>query len=126
MNDTAQRLPPSRVWANVVKPFYRKFVSLFSSHVEHNTTMPRFWLDFEKEMLENLVLERDALIVLAKGLGLQKLLSHFLHMHCSPTNLVLCIGATECAEHYISMLHAQGVESHALPKVHDFHLCITT
>ncbi|OQR98626.1 DNA repair endonuclease XPF [Achlya hypogyna] len=71
--------------------------------------MAPYWLDFEKEMMENLLLERDIMVILAKGLAQRSLLTNFLRLHCAPTNLVLCLNATDSAELYIESLEAQGI-----------------
>ncbi|OQR98321.1 DNA repair endonuclease XPF [Achlya hypogyna] len=78
--------------------------------------MAPYWLDFEKEMMENLLLERDIMVILANGLAQRSLLTNFLRLHCAPTNLVLCLNATDSAELYIESLEAQGVPTAQLPK----------
>ncbi|OQS04833.1 DNA repair endonuclease XPF [Thraustotheca clavata] len=79
--------------------------------------MAPFWLDFEKEMMENLMLERDIMFITAKGLAMRTLLTNFLRIHCSATNLVLCLNTMENAELYVETLEAQGVEKQYLPKI---------
>ncbi|CAK4076836.1 unnamed protein product [Aphanomyces euteiches] len=77
--------------------------------------MARVWLDYEREIVENLLQERDVLIVLAKGLGLKMLMSRFMLLYCQPTNLTLCLNASDDADHYLDSLKAQGIVN--LPQV---------
>ncbi|KDO30046.1 hypothetical protein SPRG_05237 [Saprolegnia parasitica CBS 223.65] len=79
--------------------------------------MAPYWLEFEKEMMENLMLERDIMVVMAKGLAQRTLLTNFLRLHCVPTNLVLCLNATDTAELYVEALTMQGVPIDQLPKI---------
>ncbi|XP_011408640.1 PREDICTED: DNA repair endonuclease XPF-like, partial [Amphimedon queenslandica] len=54
-------------------------------------------LDFENENFLELVSE-DGLIILAKGLGLDRLFMKFLKLHSDPRNLVLVIGSSTLYE----------------------------
>ncbi|KAG0025165.1 hypothetical protein BGZ82_010184 [Podila clonocystis] len=50
-------------------------------------------LSFQKEIVAELVAE-DALLIMARGLGLRNILGAFLHIYCQPQNLVLLINTT--------------------------------
>ncbi|KAG0340657.1 hypothetical protein BG000_011435 [Podila horticola] len=50
-------------------------------------------LSFQKEIVAELVAE-DALLVMARGLGLRNILGAFLQIYCQPQNLVLLINTT--------------------------------
>ncbi|KAF9283234.1 hypothetical protein BGZ74_001972, partial [Mortierella antarctica] len=50
-------------------------------------------LSFQKEIVAELVAE-DALLIMARGLGLRSILGAFLQIYCQPQNLVLLINTT--------------------------------
>lgn len=50
-------------------------------------------LSFQKEIVAELVAE-DALLIMARGLGLRNILGAFLQIYCQPQNLVLLINTT--------------------------------
>jgi hypothetical protein len=51
-------------------------------------------LNFQKEILAGLI-EDDALVILAKGLGVRSIIASFLSVHADPQNLVLFVDADQ-------------------------------
>ncbi|XP_037794294.1 LOW QUALITY PROTEIN: DNA repair endonuclease XPF-like [Penaeus monodon] len=66
-------------------------------------------LEYENQMLLDL-LHEDGLLVAAKGLGLERILTSLIITYNDPGNLVLVIGTTSREEEYVlSQLEGQGV-----------------
>lgn len=76
------------------------------------------WLPFEKEIFQELY-DQDALLVMAKGLGVQRALACFVRIHCSPKSLVLCLNANEQIATLQHLLLTLGLDRKHLPKVID-------
>ncbi|KAB0394992.1 hypothetical protein E2I00_007502, partial [Balaenoptera physalus] len=67
-------------------------------------------LEYERQLVLEL-LEADGLVVCARGLGADRLLYHFLRLHCHPACLVLVLNTQPAEEEYfISQLKIEGVE----------------
>ncbi|KAG0182633.1 hypothetical protein DFQ29_002965 [Apophysomyces sp. BC1021] len=67
-------------------------------------------LEFQKQILTEIVAE-DALLILAQGLGLFKLLCLFLQLHCKDNHLVLVLNTTQTQNAAIrERLAASGVD----------------
>ncbi|RHY31493.1 hypothetical protein DYB32_003453, partial [Aphanomyces invadans] len=79
--------------------------------------MARKWLDYEKEIMEAMLMERDILVVLARGLGLKSIVGKFMELYAQPTSLTLCLNASHDAEVYVDSLHAQGMSKERMPQV---------
>ncbi|XP_041475884.1 DNA repair endonuclease XPF-like [Lytechinus variegatus] len=72
-------------------------------------------LEYENEMFLN-AFHEDGLLVVARGLGISRLMLNFLKLYCDPGNLVLVINTTDYEENYlIDELDKAGVKP--LPKV---------
>ncbi|NXS11709.1 XPF endonuclease, partial [Neodrepanis coruscans] len=66
-------------------------------------------LEYERQVFLEL-LERDGLVVCARGLGIDRLLLHFLRLHCEPAGLVLVLNTGPAEEEYfIDQLRSDGV-----------------
>lgn len=66
------------------------------------------------------VMDEDGLLVMARGLGKQKLIARFLRLHAeTPGSLVFCLNMAGLADHQLlqDALLAQGMERHCLPRV---------
>ncbi|RLO07864.1 hypothetical protein DYB28_005220, partial [Aphanomyces astaci] len=79
--------------------------------------MARLWLDYEKEIMEAMLMERDVMVILAKGIGLQSIVGKCMELYSQPTNLTLCLNASHDAERYVEALRAQGLSNERLPQV---------
>nr|XP_027796741.1 DNA repair endonuclease XPF [Marmota flaviventris] len=67
-------------------------------------------LEYERQLVLEL-LDTDGLVVCARGLGADRLLYHFLRLHCHPACLVLVLNTQPAEEEYfISQLKIEGVE----------------
>ncbi|XP_003417763.2 DNA repair endonuclease XPF isoform X1 [Loxodonta africana] len=67
-------------------------------------------LEYERQLVLEL-LEADGLVVCARGLGADRLLYHFLRLHCHPACLVLVLNTQPAEEEYfISQLKLEGVD----------------
>ncbi|KAJ8786666.1 hypothetical protein J1605_006155 [Eschrichtius robustus] len=67
-------------------------------------------LEYERQLVLEL-LEADGLVVCARGLGADRLLYHFLRLHCHPACLVLVLNTQPAEEEYfINQLKIEGVE----------------
>ncbi|XP_045675527.1 DNA repair endonuclease XPF [Phyllostomus hastatus] len=67
-------------------------------------------LEYERQLVLEL-LEADGLVVCARGLGADRLLYHFLRLHCHPACLVLVLSTQPAEEEYfINQLKIEGVE----------------
>ncbi|XP_003998897.2 DNA repair endonuclease XPF [Felis catus] len=67
-------------------------------------------LEYERQLVLEL-LDADGLVVCARGLGADRLLYHFLRLHCHPACLVLVLNTQPAEEEYfISQLKTEGVE----------------
>ncbi|XP_043416439.1 DNA repair endonuclease XPF isoform X2 [Prionailurus bengalensis] len=67
-------------------------------------------LEYERQLVLEL-LDADGLVVCARGLGADRLLYHFLRLHCHPACLVLVLNTQPAEEEYfISQLKIEGVE----------------
>uniref|UniRef100_A0A4W3HSV6 DNA repair endonuclease XPF n=1 Tax=Callorhinchus milii TaxID=7868 RepID=A0A4W3HSV6_CALMI len=72
-------------------------------------------LEHERQIFLDLFHE-DGLVVTARGLGVDRILLHFLKLHCDPGNLVLVLNTNVAEEEYfIEQLRSEGV-SH-LPRI---------
>lgn len=76
------------------------------------------WLAYEKEIFHELY-DQDALLVMAKGLGVQRALACFVRIHCSPKSLVLCLNANEQIATLQHLLLTLGLDRKHLPKAID-------
>jgi DNA excision repair protein ERCC-4 len=75
-------------------------------------------LPFHVEIFTELF-EEDGLLLMAKGLGLRKILLKFLKLHCHPRNLVFVLNANNEEVALLDALQANGVSFDRLPKVVD-------
>uniref|UniRef100_A0A8B9YUH0 DNA repair endonuclease XPF n=1 Tax=Bos mutus grunniens TaxID=30521 RepID=A0A8B9YUH0_BOSMU len=67
-------------------------------------------LEYERQLVLEL-LDADGLVVCARGLGADRLLYHFLRLHCHPACLVLVLNTQPAEEEYfINQLKIEGVE----------------
>ncbi|XP_041531771.1 DNA repair endonuclease XPF isoform X1 [Microtus oregoni] len=67
-------------------------------------------LEYERQLVLEL-LDSDGLVVCARGLGADRLLYHFLRLHCHPACLVLVLNTQPAEEEYfINQLKIEGVE----------------
>ncbi|XP_066130910.1 DNA repair endonuclease XPF [Saccopteryx bilineata] len=67
-------------------------------------------LEYERQLVLEL-LDTDGLVVCARGLGADRLLYHFLRLHCHPACLVLVLNTQTAEEEYfINQLKIEGVE----------------
>ncbi|XP_038942943.1 DNA repair endonuclease XPF isoform X2 [Rattus norvegicus] len=67
-------------------------------------------LEYERQQVLEL-LDSDGLVVCARGLGADRLLYHFLRLHCHPACLVLVLNTQPAEEEYfINQLKIEGVE----------------
>ncbi|XP_002918113.1 DNA repair endonuclease XPF [Ailuropoda melanoleuca] len=67
-------------------------------------------LEYERQLVLEL-LDADGLVVCARGLGADRLLYHFLRLHCHPACLVLVLNTQPAEEEYfINQLKVEGVE----------------
>uniref|UniRef100_A0A8C0WEU8 DNA repair endonuclease XPF n=1 Tax=Castor canadensis TaxID=51338 RepID=A0A8C0WEU8_CASCN len=67
-------------------------------------------LEYERQLVLEL-LDTDGLVVCARGLGADRLLYHFLRLHCHPACLVLVLNTQPAEEEYfINQLKIDGVE----------------
>ncbi|KAM6155601.1 DNA repair endonuclease XPF [Rhynchocyon petersi] len=67
-------------------------------------------LEYERQLVLEL-LDADGLVVCARGLGADRLLYHFLRLHCHPACLVLVLNTQPAEEEYfISQLKLDGIE----------------
>ncbi|XP_008580075.1 PREDICTED: DNA repair endonuclease XPF [Galeopterus variegatus] len=67
-------------------------------------------LEYERQLVLEL-LDTDGLVVCARGLGADRLLYHFLRLHCHPACLVLALNTQPAEEEYfINLLKLEGVE----------------
>ncbi|XP_037363475.1 DNA repair endonuclease XPF [Talpa occidentalis] len=67
-------------------------------------------LEYERQLVLEL-LETDGLVVCARGLGADRLLYHFLRLHCHPACLVLVLNTQPAEEEYfINQLKIEGIE----------------
>uniref|UniRef100_G1RGV8 DNA repair endonuclease XPF n=1 Tax=Nomascus leucogenys TaxID=61853 RepID=G1RGV8_NOMLE len=67
-------------------------------------------LEYERQLVLEL-LDTDGLVVCARGLGADRLLYHFLQLHCHPACLVLVLNTQPAEEEYfINQLKIEGVE----------------
>nr|XP_004652331.1 DNA repair endonuclease XPF [Jaculus jaculus] len=67
-------------------------------------------LEYERQLVLEL-LDTDGLVVCARGLGADRLLYHFLRLHCHPACLVLVLNTQPAEEEYfINQLKIEGVE----------------
>jgi DNA excision repair protein ERCC-4 len=77
-------------------------------------------LPFHKQILQDVVTEdTNSLLVMAKGLGIEYIISHMLRMYCDPHQLVFVIDPTEQTTLFSqlnSLLLEQGVPMRLLPK----------
>ncbi|XP_008828127.1 DNA repair endonuclease XPF [Nannospalax galili] len=66
-------------------------------------------LEYERQLVLEL-LDTDGLVVCARGLGADRLLYHFLRLHCHPACLVLVLNTQPAEEEYfINQLKIEGV-----------------
>ncbi|XP_033113950.1 DNA repair endonuclease XPF-like isoform X2 [Anneissia japonica] len=72
-------------------------------------------LEYEKHMFLDLFHE-DGIIVTARGLGIERLLLHFIELHCDPGNLVLVLNTSSQEENYL-VEELTSKEVKLLPKV---------
>jgi len=77
-------------------------------------TMSALSLAFQKEIVAELVAE-DALLIMAKGLGLRNILGAFLQIYSQPQNLVLLINTSPEEETALrdDLLRSSGIEKGA-------------
>ncbi|KAG8513463.1 DNA repair endonuclease XPF, partial [Galemys pyrenaicus] len=67
-------------------------------------------LEYERQLVLEL-LETDGLVVCARGLGADRLLYHFLRLHCHPACLVLVLNTQPAEEEYfINQLKIEGID----------------
>ncbi|KAK2496515.1 hypothetical protein MC885_000470, partial [Smutsia gigantea] len=67
-------------------------------------------LEYERQLVLEL-LDTDGLVVCARGLGADRLLYHFLRLHCHPACLVLVLNTQPAEEEYfINQLKIEGLE----------------
>ncbi|XP_004466678.1 DNA repair endonuclease XPF [Dasypus novemcinctus] len=67
-------------------------------------------LEYERQLVLEL-LDTDGLVVCSRGLGADRLLYHFLQLHCHPACLVLVLNTQPAEEEYfINQLKIEGVE----------------
>ncbi|KAM4819997.1 DNA repair endonuclease XPF [Thomomys bottae] len=67
-------------------------------------------LEYERQLVLEL-LDTDGLVVCARGLGADRLLYHFLRLHCHPACLVLVLNTQPAEEEYfIDQLKLEGTE----------------
>ncbi|XP_028617867.1 DNA repair endonuclease XPF-like, partial [Grammomys surdaster] len=67
-------------------------------------------LEYERQQVLEL-LDSDGLVVCARGLGADRLLYHFLRLHCHPACLVLVLNTQPAEEEYfINQLKIEGIE----------------
>ncbi|XP_048188551.1 DNA repair endonuclease XPF [Perognathus longimembris pacificus] len=67
-------------------------------------------LEYERQLVLEL-LDADGLVVCARGLGADRLLYHFLRLHCHPACLVLVLNTQPAEEEYfIDQLKLEGTE----------------
>nr|XP_015094559.1 DNA repair endonuclease XPF [Vicugna pacos] len=67
-------------------------------------------LEYERQLVLEL-LDADGLVVCARGLGADRLLYHFLQLHCHPACLVLVLNTQPAEEEYfINQLKIEGIE----------------
>ncbi|TMW66423.1 hypothetical protein Poli38472_004188 [Pythium oligandrum] len=76
------------------------------------------WLPYEKEIVSELY-ERDGLLLMGRGLGVQRLLAYFIRLYSSPKTLVLCLNANEQIAMFHQLALALGLDRKYLPKVVD-------
>ncbi|XP_030655833.1 DNA repair endonuclease XPF-like [Nomascus leucogenys] len=67
------------------------------------------WLECERQLVLEL-LDTDGLVVCARGLGADRLLYHFLQLHCHPACLVLVLNTQPAVEEYFINQLKIGVE----------------
>ncbi|CAL9698808.1 unnamed protein product [Knipowitschia caucasica] len=66
-------------------------------------------LDYETEMFLGLF-EADGLLVVAEGLGIDRVLLHFLRVYCGPDSLVLLLNTSPAEQEYLTeQLRVEGV-----------------
>lgn len=80
--------------------------------------LPR-WLPYERELIDELHHQHDGLLVLARGLGIQRLLAYFLRLYASPKTLVLCLNVNELVPLFHQLVLALGLDRKYLPKLID-------
>lgn len=80
--------------------------------------LPPRWLPYEKAIVEELHHE-NGLLVMGKGLGVQRLLACFARMYCSPRSLVLCLNASESVATLHQQLLSLGLDRKYLPRAID-------
>ncbi|CCI43305.1 unnamed protein product [Albugo candida] len=90
----------------------------FESITKEDSNSFRKWLPFEKDIFEELY-DQDALLVMGKGLGLSRIVTYFIRMHCSPQHFVLCLNMNDHAVNINQILLSRGVAIQSLPKVID-------
>ncbi|XP_030852545.1 DNA repair endonuclease XPF [Strongylocentrotus purpuratus] len=72
-------------------------------------------LEYENEMFLN-AFQEDGLLVVARGLGISRLMLNFLKLYCDPGNLVLVVNTNDYEENYlIEELDKLGIKP--LPKI---------
>nr|CCA20443.1 DNA repair endonuclease XPF putative [Albugo laibachii Nc14] len=89
-----------------------------ASNLKEESNSFRKWLPFEKDIFEELY-DEDALLVMGKGLGLSRILTCFIRMHCSREHFVICLNMNDHAVNMHQILISRGVTLEALPKVID-------
>ncbi|DBA04618.1 TPA: LOW QUALITY PROTEIN: hypothetical protein N0F65_012201 [Lagenidium giganteum] len=90
-----------------------------TNYVAEELLSMRRWLPFEKAILSEMM-EEDALLIMGKGLGIQRMFTYFARLYCSRRNLVLCLNAND----YVVMFHhlmlsLGGLDKKLLPRVID-------
>jgi len=76
-------------------------------------------MEYLQEAFEQL-LDGDGLMVMARGLGLQRLIARFLRMYCENTqNLVICLNMASAADQQLMQdaLLADGLPPQLLPRL---------
>lgn len=76
-------------------------------------------LEFYKQILSQIITE-DGILLMGKGLGIEKIITHLLKLYCDPHQLVFILGLSrQEAEEYCLNLASMGVPYHLLPKIID-------
>jgi DNA excision repair protein ERCC-4 len=83
-----------------------------------DAVLPR-WLSYERAIVQELYAQQDGLLVLARGLGVQRLLAYFIRLYSSPKSLVLCLNVSDEIPLFTQLVLALGLDRKYLPKVLD-------
>ena len=71
---------------------------------------------FEREIFQE-ILNRNGMVVTAKGMGFETVLCKLLKLHCNGASLVFVLNAASLADRLISLILADGVAAEHVPQV---------